>query len=758
MTKIKTQSENKTQKLTVFENLLLFLSIAMLTLRLTNTESVSLAASTSQIVASAASFSLIFSCVFMAVFLLWFSVKLFSRGFEYRISQLEFPFLVFILICAVSTFFASDKRAAISQSITLIAPISAAVVLVQLIKTPAAIRIILAVIVAALAVNLAQAMEQKFVSNPMTITQYEQNPDSILQTLSVKKDSFNHMLLEHRIYSKDVRGFFTTSNSAGSFAFLAIGALAFFIFNQEQKNSSLKKLLPFAFIIAFIIFFILLNSKGVFLALAGGVFLYAVWLLAGKIIAKNRANVLLACLAFFLLAVLVLTSYGLKHSTLPGGPSSLVRWQYWHCAAKMIKDNPLIGVGPGNFAVNYTQYKAPAALETVADPHNFILSTLAQLGPFGAASLLVMLVTPQVLLIRKQPVELNLPRNDTDSAPFNRNYTIALAIILLIARPMIFKLPYSPILEVRIYLYFIMYVIPAAVFLVTFRLALSLSPSSVIKRVNLAWAAVFCALATFLIHNLIEFAIFEPPISTAFWFLAAALLAALYNNRPNAGFRTTSVPRTLAIASSIFSAIIFVLIIRYAVIPPVASRNLNEKAKNIFAQDADLANKYFSDAAKADPLDASPLLLIARQNLAFFENSSRKNSQLLLDAEKAMLSAAKRNPASYKPYELLVNARLLYAHNFPLQSSHYLNLALDAAKKAVKRYPNLARLRLNLAKIAELLEIYPLALENYAKAVQIEDAYRLQFKKMYPNRKMFSRLGENNYQVAKQKIRVLQNP
>ncbi|MFA5658942.1 MAG: hypothetical protein WC900_06620, partial [Oscillospiraceae bacterium] len=82
----------------------------------------------------------------------------------------------------------------------------------------------------------------------------------------------------------------------------------------------------------------------------------------------------------------------------------------------------------------------------------------------------------------------------------------------------------------------------------------------------------------------------------------------------------------------------------------------------------------------------------------------------------------------------------------------YLQKYFDAAAKTVELYPGLGRLRMTLAGAAESLGKKDIALINYKKAVEIEEAYRKQFKIMYPDRELFSRLGRDNYQLAKQKI------
>ncbi len=48
------------------------------------------------------------------------------------------------------------------------------------------------------------------------------------------------------------------------------------------------------------------------------------------------------------------------------------------------------------------------------------------------------------------------------------------------------------------------------------------------------------------------------------------------------------------------------------------------------------------------------------------------------------------------------------------------------------------------------------AIKQYEEAIDIEDKYRAQFREMYPERKeIVSRLGEEKYQFAKQRLKFL---
>jgi lipopolysaccharide biosynthesis regulator YciM len=89
------------------------------------------------------------------------------------------------------------------------------------------------------------------------------------------------------------------------------------------------------------------------------------------------------------------------------------------------------------------------------------------------------------------------------------------------------------------------------------------------------------------------------------------------------------------------------------------------------------------------------------------------------------------------------------------EKTEWLEKAYHSTKQAVERYPGCGRLRVELAKIAEQTGKTQVAVEQYEKAVEIEDAYRNQFRLMYPGRDVFSRLGEEKYNFAKQRIKQL---
>lgn len=69
------------------------------------------------------------------------------------------------------------------------------------------------------------------------------------------------------------------------------------------------------------------------------------------------------------------------------------RLDYWKAAAKMIRENPLVGRGTDGFGKNYLRFKRPGAEDTQL-PHNFILNIWVDYGVAGVAGIILALVFP----------------------------------------------------------------------------------------------------------------------------------------------------------------------------------------------------------------------------------------------------------------------------------------------------------------------------------------------------------------------------
>jgi hypothetical protein len=259
-----------------------------------------------------------------------------------------------------------------------------------------------------------------------------------------------------------------------------------------------------------------------------------------------------------------------------------------------------------------------------------------------------------------------------------------------------------------------------------------------------------------LLHNLIDFAIFEPGILTAL-FAALACLVALDSQKQTQAQPAIGFPVWLKIPAAAIALLIGFAYFNYALVPVVKSNSEIEKAGRFMAIGQASLSHYYLDAATAsDPYGSQAPLLNGNLYIQNFYRSNAKNEELFNSAEQALFTAALRNPHDYHIYDSLAELYSVYAPLSPEQNKALLNKALDSATIAAGLYPGDAELHLHLAQIAEELGRNDLALKNYKIAVQIEDGFREQFQKMYPGKKVISRLNEDKYFFATQRIKNLE--
>jgi len=534
----------KSKALILLEYVLFALCLAVIAMRTTFTEGPATQSTTLTTNLGDSLYSLSVSAILMLAFVVWLVWSFCDRSFFYRRTGMEIGLGIFCVGALVAGVAAADKRLAITDIAVFLAPLLTAVLLIQILDSQSKIKLMLAVIAALGVVSAYQCAEQFFVSNQMTIEQYQQDPQSLLDPLGIDIGSFQQFLFEHRLYSRGVRGFFTTRNSAGSFALMALfAALALFIDkfkNRQSDVSGIKYLLGCGFGAVIIVVSLgLTRSKGAIIGLFFTAAVFIILLFFSDWLKAHRRAIMLVCLLLGIAGFWAVVSYGLSHDRLPGGGSMLVRWQYWHASAKMYADHPLTGVGPGNFGDFYTYYKPAAALESVADPHNFPLSILTQYGPLGLLGFLAMLFVPLWRMVT--PASTAVPSKETDHRrPTFRILAVTILIVisaaLLLIRPMLMPTMFAETLDVIIYVIVTMHVAPVAVFIVAF----VLFAGPLRKRRDVKYdiqntdtaVALFCAVLGVLLHNMIDFAIFEPGVLTAFWAVIACLVAVDLHRNP----------------------------------------------------------------------------------------------------------------------------------------------------------------------------------------------------------------------------------
>jgi O-antigen ligase len=759
---------SKSKALAYFEYMLLALCLAVIALRTTVTEGPTTQSSTFAANLGDSLYSLSISTMLIMAFVSWLVWSFCSRSFIYRQTGMEIGLGIFCIGAFVAELAAADKRLAITDIAVFLAPLLTAFLLVQILDSQAKIKLMLAVVAALGVISVYQCAEQFFVTNQMTIEQYEQDPQSMLAPLGIGLDSFKQFLFEHRLYSKGVRGYFTTRNSAGSFALMALFAgVALFIDKFKNRRSDtldIRYLLGCGLGVAVILFSLgLTRSKGAMIGLFFAAVAFFIFLLFGNWLKAHKRAILIACLLLAIAGGGTVVSYGLKHDRLPGGGSMLVRWQYWHASAKMYADHALTGVGPGNFGDYYTYYKPAAALESVADPHNFPLSILTQYGPLGLLGFMALLLVPLWRLVAPASagasVELNPLRLTfrTQAVIF----LVAVSAALLLIRPILMPETFAESLDVIIYVIVTMYVAPAAVFIIAFVLftgpLLKTSDKKSEVHNTTTTIAIFCAVLGVALHNLIDFAIFEPGVLTTFWALMACLIAIDYQtkSRPPIVLKPKPLVKMLMVTAAIVTSIVY---FSYVFIPVAKSTTAIRQANGaMLAGQFERAHKHLEKAAGYDVLSSSALSFNGRLYQHQYEVTLDKDRDLLLSAESCLQSAIGRSSAEFKNFEQLTDIyRLLAETSTGQEKAGWLDKAFEAASQAAERYPGCGRLHFKQAQIADQMGNAANAIEHYTKAIEIEDEYRAQFRRMYPERQdIVSRIDKNMYLYAKERVEEL---
>ena len=726
------QTKPRVQK--VFEAFLFILCLSVIALRATVSENPNAPLSAMFQSGNDDLYSTIVSALLLFSALGWLLFSLCRGTLAYRYTAIEIPLGVLIIAGIVATAVASDKRAAITDFATIVSPMFMAILLVQILDSQTARKTLFYIIIALGMAALYQCSEQQFNSNQLMIDQYEDNPDAQLFQMGIKPGSFQSMLYKHRLYSRDVRGYFTTGNSAGSFALLILSCAAG-LFASRIKTLKSDPTMKRSVITAAVLFalslagLLITKSKGALFAAVIAAVMFSFYLLFGKFGARHKKLILILIFLAMIIITPAIILYGTAHNRLPGGNSMLVRWQYWVASAKMIAEQPFTGIGGGNFGGFYPHYKEAAALETVKDPHNFVLSILAQYGPIGLVAFLAAAFIGLYRVMFCNCANLST-KIDTKPESFNRSFfTITLTtlvFVLLILRPAILRHNLGERPDVIVYMTAVLYIAPLVAFLVA-ALFLNAYPAKP-QEDNFMIAAIFCGLCAFLIHNCIDFAIFEPGVLTMFWTITALLIA-----------MDSAVKSRKSIQISLSKPLRILAIVGILTVAAAAMANI------ILIADG-------------DPLNPKTASAKARTYLQQYELTGREDSGLLLKSEQALNVAISRDPANFKYYENLAKTySLAHGHGKPAQDNkNWQQLAYDAAVEAIERYPNSDRLRFSLAQLADDLNKIDVAIENYSRAVEIEDAYREQFKVMYPSEKtVFSRLGQDKYDGAKERIAAL---
>ncbi|MCH1497043.1 MAG: O-antigen ligase family protein [Rubripirellula sp.] len=236
-------------------------------------------------------------------------------------------------------------------------------------------------------------MHQYTISLPQNRADYRANPEMILELAGIDapEGSAERMIFENRLMDGGPSATFALANTLAGY--LLVGSvLSGCLLMMSWPKQNLKIRISLAMLMLLCVSSLLATrsrTATIAMLLAFGA------LLVTQIgLVRRRRQVLIVGISLLMgiaiTGVAYLGLYG-NREWFEQAPASLAfRFQYWRSTWQIVSDSPWFGCGPGQFQAIYERYRELSASEQIAEPHNFLMETLAT-GGFPACLMLITL-------------------------------------------------------------------------------------------------------------------------------------------------------------------------------------------------------------------------------------------------------------------------------------------------------------------------------------------------------------------------------
>lgn len=447
--------------------------------------------------------------------------RVFDRAYALRASWAAAVMGLLAAWALFSTFWAGDRFAAVVSASTFAAATALLWATAQLVRSWLRLRLVAGAAFGLLLVLVGHGFYQRFVEIPELRRNYEQNRQQILAERGLEPGSFAARQFEQKVLQGEMMGF---SRSANTFAAVLVALVIISVGVAAQRLSDgdgigwaipILVALPLAgYVIT------LTDSKAAYATpVLGLALLGAAWFLRGWLGRHARLAYGLG-LAAVLLGMAALVGHALYHDSL-FHPSLTFRWLYWKGAAKLIALHPVLGVGWENFGPHYLGVRLPYPPEEIKDPHNLLVRFFAELGVVGGLLAVAWLL--------RMGWELTRPVVPGEGAPTRRYAAIQAVVAVAVVGVSLNALSSIDFDQMAAYVTMeLIERVAGLILLVTGALVVVLRSSQDTSADDrpAPWVlyAVLVALGLFLLHNLVDFSLFETGALFLFALLAGAAL------------------------------------------------------------------------------------------------------------------------------------------------------------------------------------------------------------------------------------------
>ena len=453
---------------------------------------------------------------------------------------------------AASVFWASDRFAAMIGAAYFISALAVLWAAVQLVRSWGRLRFVAAAAFALLLVYVAAGLNQRLVNHPVHIRNwYDPNSDTsrwrYMKDHGLAETDFQFKQFESNVLTGSLQLFGTSANTyAAATVLLTVVALSLLLqrlANRESVGWVLAILAPLPFV-GFVLYHT--HSLTAFATASLALIAFTAIVLLRRWLAANSVRAYWLAVVLVCLGGAAVVGHGLAHNGLVIKTLTF-RWYYWTGAAKLVARHPIAGVGWANFGDFYPAVRQALATEEVKDPHNFFVRFFAELGIVGG-----LLVVAWVLGIWWELTRPIQPPAASAASVQGKQRGI---IFLLIPATLIGILNFLFSVDLSSQREYVLLEAAYRFLTVGFLLAglaaggfASLMDEKLDER-PCPWVlyGMLVALAVFLVHNLIDFSLFETGPMFLFALLAGSALGVRHPSLAGKSRKT----RTVAITAGV---------------------------------------------------------------------------------------------------------------------------------------------------------------------------------------------------------------
>ena len=236
-------------------------------------------------------------------------------------------------------------------------------------------------------------LHQYAVSLPQNRSDYRENPEMVLKLAGIDapEGSAERMIFENRLMDGGPSATFALANTLAGYLLVGSVLGGCFLMMSWPRQNLKQRIILATLTILLVSGLLATRSRTATIAM---LLSFGVALVTQIGLVRRQRQVLSLGMSLLMgIAVIGVTYLGLygNREWFEQAPASLAfRFQYWRSTWQMVSESPWFGCGPGQFQSIYERYRELSASEQIAEPHNFLMETLAA-GGFPAGLMLITL-------------------------------------------------------------------------------------------------------------------------------------------------------------------------------------------------------------------------------------------------------------------------------------------------------------------------------------------------------------------------------